>query len=56
MKAHLNDLNDNVWNICEKGWTRPEGNYENWHKDNVAKSNWNNRGLSIILTVSNEMF
>lgn len=24
MKAHLKDLNDNVWIMCEKFWARPE--------------------------------
>lgn len=45
MRAHLKGLNDNVWIICEKGWTRLEGDYENWHKDDVAKKN---RGPSAI--------
>jgi hypothetical protein len=51
MRTHLRGLNDNVWIICKKGWSRPEGEYENWHNDDVAKSNWNNRVLVSFLIV-----
>lgn len=57
MKTHLRGLNDNVWIMVETGFVKPEGDYEKWNKDDVAKSNWNNHRLSAIFNyVSSDEF
>lgn len=40
-----------VWIMVEKGFVKPDGEYEKWNKDDVAKSNLNNRGLSTIFNL-----
>ncbi|XP_059451074.1 uncharacterized protein LOC132181859 [Corylus avellana] len=57
MKTYLKGLNNNIWVTIEKGFERPNGDLEKWSKEDIVKSNWNNRGLSCIFNyVSSDEF
>ena len=58
MRAYLKGLNDNIWVTVEKGYEKPDGEFDKWSKEDTTKSNWNNWGLSCIFNCvsSNEFW
>lgn len=43
----------NIWFLLERGWEKPEGDYDKWTEDELARSNWNIKGL---ITIFNGVF
>jgi hypothetical protein len=57
MRAYLKGLNENIWVIVEKGFEKPNGDFDKWCKEDAIKSNWNNKGLGFIFNfVSSDEF
>ena len=42
MRAYLKGPNDNIWVIVEKGFEKPDNDFDKWSKEDTTKSNWNN--------------
>ena len=39
MKAYLKGLNNNIWVTVEKGFEKPDGDFDKWSKEDTVKSN-----------------
>ena len=48
MRAFLCSIDDNVWDVVEAGWTRPESAKSTWDKTALAATNANSKALNAI--------
>ncbi|KAG2720351.1 hypothetical protein I3760_02G031800 [Carya illinoinensis] len=57
MRAFLKSLDERVWHLVERGWTKPEISIDAWTKDEINNFNLNSKGLNaIFMAVSSEEF
>ncbi|KAG2685396.1 hypothetical protein I3760_10G123700 [Carya illinoinensis] len=57
MRAFLKSLDERVWHLVERGWTKPEISIDAWTKDEINNCNLNSKGLNaIFMAVSSEEF
>ncbi|KAG2674458.1 hypothetical protein I3760_13G136600 [Carya illinoinensis] len=57
MRAFLKSLDERVWYLVERGWTKPETSIDAWTKDEINNCNLNSKGLNaIFMAVSSEEF
>ncbi|KAG2675601.1 hypothetical protein I3760_12G012400 [Carya illinoinensis] len=57
MRAFLKFLDECVWHLVERGWTKPDTSIDAWTKDEINNCNLNSKGLNaIFITVSSEEF
>ena len=48
MREFLCSIDDNVWDVVELGWTRPEAAKSIWEKTALAAANANSKALNAI--------
>ena len=48
MRAFLCSINENVWDVVDVGWRRPEATKSTWDKVALAAANANSKALNAI--------
>ena len=48
MRAFLCSIDEAVWDVVERGWTRPEAAKSTWDKAALAASNANSKAFNAI--------
>ena len=57
MKAFLQSLDEEVWQVVEIGWTKPKEVSTDWDDAKIKSANFNSRALNAIFSaVTNEEF
>ena len=57
MRAFLQFLDENVWQVVETGWTKPTEVSADWDDAKIKSANFNSRALNAIFSaVTNEEF
>ena len=57
MRAFLQSLDENVWQVVEIGWTKPKEAPANWYDAKIKAANFNSRALNaLFFAVTNELF
>ena len=51
MRAFLQSLDKNVWQIVETGWTKPTEVPADWDEAKIKAANFNSRALNAIFSV-----
>ena len=57
MRAFLQSLDEEVWQVVEIGWTKPKEVSTDWDDAKIKSANFNSRALNVIFSaVTNEEF
>ena len=57
MRAFLQSLDEEVWQVVEIGWTKPKEVSTDWDDAKIKSENFNSRALNAIFSaVTNEEF
>ena len=57
MRAFLQSLDENVWQVVEIGWAKPTEAPANWDDAKIKAANFNSRALNVLFSaVTNEEF
>ena len=57
MRAFLQSLDDEVWQVVENGWTKPKEAPTDWDEAKIKVANFNNKVLNALFSaVINEEF
>ena len=57
MRAFLQSLDEEVWQVVEIGWTKPKEVSTDWDDAKIKSANFNSRALNAIFSaVTNEEF
>ena len=57
MRAFLQSLDENVWQVIEIGWTKPKEATVDWDDIKIKAANFNSRALNALFSVvTNEEF
>ena len=57
MRAFLQSLDDEVWQVVENGWTKPKEAPTDWDEAKIKVANFNSRALNALFSaVTNEEF
>ena len=57
MRAFLQSLDENVWQVVEIGWTKPMEAPADWDDAKIKAANFNSRALNVLFSaITNEEF